>query len=566
MAVKITHEAADMRRHLWVKAPLRVVVDGAEHRAVEWSLGGVAIEGLTFKGDPIGRQLALHLDLPYQGFAIGFDVKGEVEDVDPDTGRAVIGFRGMGQRERELLSHFVDQLVRGTMIPIDETIHRLGAPMPGGAQQAQAAAAQPGAVEQGNSFGRFLRATVMSMFYLAAGTAVLGYLVTLAYARAFWLEVPTAEISAPVETQVSLGDGQLTWDAVKPGDTVKAGTVVVNIQDNVLEREIEQAEITIGEKKNKLDFLTRRKEIEDKRMGVLTGMSGQKNVHIASEIAALRIKITAANAELRRLPNVVTSAPAKAQIRQSIVAMTQQITLKEQELKNRVDNSGQANGEYAQVGKTIVGDAETIAAQIEQASADIDVARQRHQSYVNQRDRLSVRAPFDGVVRAMPRANSSTVKKGDVVAVIEKSQERRVTAYIRQDQMLQIQLGAEALINIPATNKTLKATVAEIEPVRDEQKNSSGQPSHNRSGAGAQETGLATIRLDLNGPQPTDLNVYRDGLPVVTLIKIARTGPLWKTIEGAHALVQQGQNAIRTSGLGERAASIWSSLAIKVGT
>ena len=302
-----------------------------------------------------------------------------------------------------------------------------------------------------------------------------------------------------------------------------------------------------------------KKEIEEKRMDVLSGISDQKNEHITSEIAVLRVKIASAAAELRRLPGVVTAAPAKAQIRQSIVAMNQQIALKEQELKNRATTAEQTKGDFTQVGKNVVGEGENIAAQIEQADADIEIARQRHQVYINQRDRLAVRAPFDGIVRALPKADTTTVKKGDVVAVIERSQERRVTAYVRQDQLLQIQLGAEALVSIPATDKILKATVAEIETVRDDQK-SGNQNARPRPGSG-QETALATVHLDLTGPQPEDLNVYRDGLPVVTLIKVARSGPLWKTIEGAHAMVasvvKQGEALIRSTGLGDK-------LAIKV--
>ena len=75
-----------MRRHLWVQAPLRVLVDGIEHRAIEWSLGGIAIDTCIDTGDAgltthtnlteLGAPVALQIHLPFQGFNISFDAAG----------------------------------------------------------------------------------------------------------------------------------------------------------------------------------------------------------------------------------------------------------------------------------------------------------------------------------------------------------------------------------------------------------------------------------------------------------------------------------------------------------
>ena len=79
-----------MRRHLWVQAPLRVLVDGVEHRAAEWSLGGIAIDAcvdtcidtrdasLTTHTNltELGAPVALQIHLPFQGFNISFDAAG----------------------------------------------------------------------------------------------------------------------------------------------------------------------------------------------------------------------------------------------------------------------------------------------------------------------------------------------------------------------------------------------------------------------------------------------------------------------------------------------------------
>ena len=524
MALKISHELADMRRHLWVQAPLRVMVDGTEYRAAEWSLGGVAIDSGDVQLSAAGQPVAVQINLPFQGFNISFDAAGEIDSWNAETHRSIIGFRNLGQRESELLSHFIEQLVRGNMTTVNETIQRLDAPL----AAAEFAAAAPGNVPAPSSPGRGwrpARTAGMTMAYGIAGIAALGYLGSLLYTNLFWLEAQTSTISAPVETLASLGDGVVTWTEFKPGDPVKAGDVVLRIADNTLEREIEQAEITVRDRENKLAFLARRFENEKKRLGALSGLSSLKNAQSSAEIEGLNAKLQAATRELKQLPS--TAVGPLAQVRQRIVALKQGITIKELELSGRANLARESGGSIEFIGQTVVGDPDTLAAQIELAEADIAIASRRHQSYLNQRDRLALRAPFDGILRQLPHADSATVKKGDVAAVIERSAERGVTAYLRQDQLLRVQLGAEAIVHVPATRQTFRATVAEIDPVRSPQKDH-GRYSNGHGAMPRSEDGMAAVRLTLSGPtRPVDTSIYRDGLPAVTMIGLSRVPKAW---------------------------------------
>lgn len=527
MSLQVTHERADMQRHLWVKAPLHAELDGVAHEVAEWSLGAIALPSPP-SGFEVGRQVALRITLPFQGFDIGFATTGDVTSIAAANGRTVIAFRDLGQREHDLLAHFVEQLVRGRMTAVGDTIARLDTPF----VVAEPASANV-AVRSSARLRRPLRAAAITTAYSAAGIAVLGYLGTLLYTNFYWLEAPTSEITAPVQSLVSLGDGVVSWTTFKPGDRVKAGEVVLKLADSVLEREIEQAEIGIRERENKLAFVARRFENEKRRLGALASLSSLKSVHTGAEIDALNVKLQAAMRELKQLPS--TALGPLAQVRQRIVSLQQGINLKGLDRNARANLSRETAGSLEFVGQTVVGEQDNLAAQIELAEADIAIAQSRYQSYLNQRDRLSLRAPFDGILRALPHADTATVRKGDVAAIIERSESRTVTAYLRQDQLLRVQLGAPAIVHVPATRRTFKATVTEIDPVRSGHVGS----AHNNSGPGNQprrDDGMAAVRLTLNTTGSSgDLNVYADGLPAVTTIGLATLPRAWSAAAASTA-------------------------------
>ncbi len=526
-----------MRRHLWVQAPIRVKVDGVSYAVGEWSLGGIvlaqpAVASPTGVGpgspanapNEVGRRVALDVALPFQGFEICFAAQGEVESAAPDNARTVIAFHDLGQRERELLSHFVEQLVRGNMAAVDDTIHRLGSPLTAAGFAAASTSDGPPTLAR-SAYRRPLRATAMTMAYAAAGVAATAYLGSLVYTNLFWLEAQTSVISAPSQALVSLGDGVVTWTRFKPGDAVKSGDVVLKIADTLLEREIELAEIAIHERENKLAFLARRLESEKKRLGAVAGLSTMKSAQMSAEIESLNVKLQSAKRELRQLP--ASASGPLAQVRQRIVALQQAIALKGLERNARANLSEDTSTSLEIVGQTVVGDLDNLAAQIELAEADIAIAQQRHQSYLNQRDRLAVRAPFDGILRDLTHADLSTLRKGDVAAVVERADQRTVTAYLRHDQLLRVQLGAEAVVHVPATRQTFKATVAEIDPARAASGHAVGFGGSPSTGPRRDE-GMAAVRLTLATPVRSDeAGVYRDGLPAVTMIGLSASKTPW---------------------------------------
>ena len=238
MAVKVRRERPDQRRHHRVTAPLYVTYAGHRVKAADWSLGGLRIE--EFPGD-VPTQLAaldLVLTLPFQGFDVTFDAKAEVVRSNADARMFAVRFTELGERERELMSHFLEELVRGSMVDVEDTIQRIDVPVTPASLKPD-----PNPLQQLPTRRWPVKMVAMSAIYAVAGVLVFGYTAVLAYSNFFRMEVRTAVITAPIETVTATADGRVEWTDVKPGDRVKAGEVVVKLIDSQLQRELELAEI-----------------------------------------------------------------------------------------------------------------------------------------------------------------------------------------------------------------------------------------------------------------------------------------------------------------------------------
>jgi multidrug efflux pump subunit AcrA (membrane-fusion protein) len=248
MTVTVFHERADQQRYLWIDAPLSVTVANAIYQAVRWSIAGVALRSPELRAQPVGQQVALRISLPFQGYEIAFPTTGLIETADADAVAAggvdtvVIRFDALTNRDRELLGHFLGELVQGRMAPVEDTLRRIDVPVVPTRLTADAMPTPSMRVR------RPLRAVAMSAAYLAAGAAVFGYLGTVAYSNLVWQDIPVAAISADLEPAHAMGGGTIALAAVKVGDRIKAGDLIARIIDTRLEREIRLGDISVRER------------------------------------------------------------------------------------------------------------------------------------------------------------------------------------------------------------------------------------------------------------------------------------------------------------------------------
>lgn len=536
MAVKIKRERPDQRRHHRVTAPLFVRVEGHSLRAADWSLGGLRFEDYPGDLPSAGSERQFQLTLPFQGFDVSFDVKAEVVRTNPQTKMVAVRFTEIGERERELMQHFIEELVRGSMSDVEDTIQRIDVPV-------TPAKLEPDSktVPANMPMRRWpVKTAVMTSIYGLAGFVIFGYAGLLGYSNFYRMEIQTAVISAPVETVQAQVDGQVVWASVKPGDTIKAGDVVVNVVNDQVERDIELAEIAVQERKAQLAYLKRVQadELEKVRGFATVEMKSVKQGKV--EIEGLQEQLKLAELQLGRMTQLAekgfTTESKLDEARKQVIVLKSQIESRRIDLSSRVDLADQNFGKRLYTGNDIVGKSADVEAQVRLAEHEISIAQQKAEAYAKQRSRTAVTSPFDGTVLDIPKFDKGSVRRGDTIAIIEQRKSRRVTAFLNQDEILKVGLGDLATIFVPALGETVKGRVTQIDRTSGfirEQKEAQN-PGYGWRGPTDRS---AKITIDFEDQKAIDDSErYRSGLPVVVVFEQRSTNSLLSTLKKKFAV------------------------------
>ena len=527
MAVKVKRERPDQRRHHRVTAPLFVGVDGARVRATDWSLGGLRLDGYPGELPGAGAEKQFQLTLPFQGFDVSFDVRAEVVRSGGDGKTVAVRFTEIGERERELMQHFIEELVRGSMSDVEDTIQRIDVPV-------TPAKLEPDAKKLPANIPvkRWpVKTMVVTALYGIAGFVIFGYAGLLGYTNFFRMEIQSAVISAPIETVVAQTDGQLHWTGIKPGDDVRSGDVVVTVIDSALEREIELADIEVQSRKAQLVFLKRRHldELEKLRGFANAEMKNVKQTKV--EVEGLRRQLAVAEVQHSRLKGLAEKGYATAskvdEALKQVIALESQIENRRIELESRVELADQNIGKRFYNGDNLVGAAAEIEDKVSLAEHEIKLAEMKAKAVAKQR--IEIRSPFDGTVLDLPRNDNGLVRKGDTIALIEQRRDRNVVAYVNQDEVLKVGIGDEAVIFIPALGQSVKGRVEKID-------RTSGFVAEQREHQGYQWRGSSDRSAKItiafaDAAEVADAERYRSGLPVVVVFEQRSTNGLVSAIK-----------------------------------
>ena len=462
MSVTVRRERPDQRRHHRVTAPLLVTVGGHALRAADWSLGGLRLEGYPGPLPKPGDKLELKLALPFQGFNVSFEARGEVVRNDPAKAMFALKFTELGERENELMRHFIEELVRGSMSNVADTIQRIDLPL-----TPVSTKPDPNPGDQTPIQRWPIKTIFYSTLYLLLGAFVFSYVALMAYTNIFRLEVDAAVIAAPLFTATAANDGHVNWQGFKPGDLVPAGAMVLQVADNTLEREIDLADIDIRDRTAKLTAL--RTQFAD-ALVQLEDMATveQKQIEQSKlKLDGLRAVAAAADSNYKRTLGLYQKGYAtKLQLEQAerdAVASGSAAQGGESELATQSTLAGRQLGQRFFTGNQMIGDRAKLESEIRLQEEEIRIGQEHKNVLIGQRERLAVVAPFDGLVLDLPRVDHASVVRGDLIAVIEQPRSRQVTAYLTQAEVSHVGIGDEATVYIPAFDATLRARVVSVD-------------------------------------------------------------------------------------------------------
>jgi multidrug resistance efflux pump len=517
MSVKVKRERPDQRRHHRVTAPMYVTVGGHASRATDWSLGGLRIDNYPGALPDPGTLVDLQLSLPFQGFDVSFACKAEVVRNEPSTRMFAVQYTELGERERELMQHFLEELVRGAMVDVQDTIQRIDVPVtPASLEPSKPRSAQV-------PIKRWpIKAIAMTAIYGVIGLGIFAYTGLLAYSNFYRLEVQTAVISAPVEAVASQAEGQVQWTSAKPGDAVNAGDVVIRVVDNQVEREIEVAAILVKEKATQLTFLKQRLEDEHARMRSFSTVTAKTLEQVKLEMEALQAQVQAAEQQHGRFAHLhmkgFTTDAKLEEAEKTLATLRKTLEAKRVELVSQRRLAAQNDGKYHYTGQNMVGETAQLEAEVTRAESEIELAEKKRAAMVEHKNRMAVRAPFDGTLLELPHVDRGAVRRGDIIAIIEQRKMRQVTAFLNQDEVLRVGQGDEVLIYVPALGETLKGRVHQIDRTSGfvKEQNAAQNPGYRWRGP-VDRSAKVTIHFLDQARVTGDVERYRSGLPVVAV-------------------------------------------------
>lgn len=256
--MKITREKACQRLHHRVKTPLDIRIDGQFYSVVDWSMGGFRVAGWDRhdEGFKPTDTFPVYFKLPFQGFDIAFDVEVEMVRFDVSHQSAAFKFIELSERQVELLQHFIEQLVRGSMVPIGDTILRIDSPV-----TPVSTTPDPSPLEEVPVNRWPVKLIGMSVFYILLGLTLFSYLGITVYENILSLKVNTAITATPVEPLVSLVDGRIQKVNANLDQVVTKGQVLIEIDSPNLQKSIDEAKNKLELKKLELDSLRKRYQL-----------------------------------------------------------------------------------------------------------------------------------------------------------------------------------------------------------------------------------------------------------------------------------------------------------------
>lgn len=513
MAVKVRRERPDQRRHHRVTAPLFIDFGGERYRADNWSLGGLKVSGLKGELPAPGDKIELQLTLPFQGFGINFQVNCEVVRNDADEAMVAVKYLDLGEREAEVMQHFIEDIIRGAMTDVEDTIQRIDVPVTPASLKPDVNPANEVPVRRWP-----IKTIMMSAFYIMMGFGVFGYTAYLVFANYFNLEIRSAVIAAPLENVKAQAEGRVQWTRFQPGDHISEGDIVLRLLDNKVEHEIDLARLQIKERNNEIAYLMRRKVDELEKVSAFADLEAKDIAQARLNHETLKEDVHAARLHHVRTEHLFERGHAPAvkreDARRRLSDLERKLERQKLDLQTRIRLAEKNLGKRHFTGRDMIGDLQRVSAEIRRAEGLLALDKERFEIAKQHRARLAVRAPFEGTLLRLPRVHNGHVKAGETIAIIEKSGERTITAFLTQQEILDIEIGKKVDVYIPSTGEVVAARVVNVDRTMGFFKQASERsPVRLQWRESKERTAMVTLNFE-------DANLivkdprYRSGLPV----------------------------------------------------
>jgi multidrug resistance efflux pump len=459
--MRVRRERPSQRLHHRVSAPIVVLTDDGEFTASDWSIGGFGLTEYP-RHLNMGDELDCTVNIPFQGFDISFPVKVEIVRAT-DDGSIGAAYKEVGDREKEIMTHFIDDLVRGSITSVDDALLRIDTPV-----TPVSTKPDPNPSTEVPLRRRSLKTIAWSTFYFTAGLAVIAYASLVLYSNFYRLEVDTAVVSAPVEPIFAPVDGKIadapTWLIDKP---IEKDAPLIVLEDGKLQLSLEMAKVNIDRKTLELRATKReldneKSKLKDYRSVALTELRRSNR-----QVKSLKHRVSLARKQFERYSQLLsegwTTRSRVDAIESDYSALAQDLEearLLMHQRRALLDSIEQ--GRFFN-GDRFVGQVKELTAAMELALDEVMLAKDELSALKRRKERLVLRAPNTGRLIKLMRQSGSNVKKGEEIALFEREEDRLIEAFLTQEEVLEIGLGDDATVYFPSLDERVNAVISSID-------------------------------------------------------------------------------------------------------
>ncbi len=460
--MKIVRERPCARRYHRVNAPLNAVLPWGERKtATHWSLGGARFDGLSGPLPDMGDIIELILELPFQGFDISFEVPVSIVSVKQSTGALGVEYVELSERAQDLLTHFIDDLVRGKMATVEDTICRIDVPV-------TPISTKPDPSPEPDAIVRRwpIKTIFFSAFYLALGLVVFGYLGILIYSSTMRLEVKSAVVSAPLTTLKMPVDGKIVPVRFEIGTAVRRGDTIARIENSKLTADLEEKRIELQQSRDLLARAREKFRIQSSRMKLYQVVKQTDRKIASAQVEAAREALTAADNNYERMSTLRAKGLVNALKFDKAKSDRAQVEARLKKAEYELERASTLDAVSERVffnNKEFVADLDMLALEVDAASAGVRIALMQLQKVENAAADLVIEAPFDGRIITVTQTDNANVLRNQPIVTLEKSEDLTVKAYLTQDEALSVGLNERAKVFLPGLGRHLEAVVVKVD-------------------------------------------------------------------------------------------------------
>ena len=305
------------------------------------------------------------------------------------------------------------------------------------------------------------------ILYAISGGLLFFSLVVIFNTYVLRLKVEKGVVNALIETMVAPASGYITDVYVGLGTHVKKGTPLLKIDNIDLERELQLARVQVDESKLNVSYYRKLLKNEQQRLKIYKKI-GSTRVTAAQTLVNMSLQdVMTSQHNLERFQvlnkkHYISNVNLEAARSQYVSA---QEKLKNAQAHEKLENhslNAVSKGMYFTGTKT-EGIERDLYAELSTAKKRVKLNDARVKIYENLINKLTLVAPFDGVVTQILKSAGNTTDTIKPLIFIEKIKSNKtITVYLTQDEIIHIGASEKVKIYIPSSGKTYHGRITEI--------------------------------------------------------------------------------------------------------